>query len=382
VKNIKNINFRKLDYIILLSMAILICIGLYCVRQADILTDDKGGLYTKQLLGVVIGFVILFAMQFIDYRIMCKLSYILYFGILILLACTLIFGDDINNVKRWIKIAGIPFQPSELTKVVLILFLSFICNIFKEKLGKFYVFFILAAVTVLPIVLIMLEPHLSSSVSVLFIFCVIVYSSGISYKVIATIVGLIIPIVFGIVISVTIFSVKLPFIKEYQINRILSFRTTDESEDETGKYQQNQAITAIASGGLSGKMILADDPDRNYSRIYAKESDFIFSIVGEEFGFIGSVLVIFLYFILVVRCLIIATHAPDYMGKLICIGVSALLIFQIFINIGVATSLLPNTGLPLPFISYGLTSLISSMIAVGLVINIGLRSIDTLKWQV
>jgi len=371
VDNIKKY-IKKLDFTIMLIMAILICIGIYCIRQVG------EGLYTKQLIGAGIGFVMIFAVLFIDYHFICNLSYIMYIGILIILVYLLKFGNSINNVKRWITVIGIPFQPSELTKVVLILFLVFLCNHFKGKLGKIYVFFILAAATAVPAILIILEPHLSSCMAILFVFCVIVFTSGISYKVIGTVLAVIIPAVVGIAIGVTIFGIKLPFIEPYQINRILSFMSTDESEDTSGKYQQNQALEAIASGGIHGKILSEDESTRNYSKIYANESDFIFSVVGEEFGFIGSSIIILLYFILVIRCLIIAAHAPDYMGKLICIGVSALLMFQVFVNIGVVTSLLPNTGLALPFISYGLTSLISSMFAVGLVLNIGLKRNDGL----
>ena len=363
--------FRKFDAVIFLSMTILICVGLYCIRQVDILNED-GGLYTKQLMGVAIGFLIIFAMMFIDYHLICNFSYVFYIGIIIILTYLLIFGKSLNNVKRWITVAGIQFQPSELTKVVIILFLAFLCNRFKDQLGKLYTFLILATVTAVPVILIILEPHFSSSLAVLFIFCVIVYSSGIRYKVIGTVFAIIAPLVVGVIIGITIFGIKLPFIEEYQIQRVLSFMSTDESEDAAGKYQQNQALVAIASGGLHGKMISEDNSTRNYGGIYANESDFIFSVVGEEFGFVGTGMIIFLYFILIIRCLIIASHAPDYMGRLICIGVSALLIFQIMVNVGVATSILPNTGLALPFISYGLTSLISTMIAVGLVLKVGL----------
>jgi rod shape determining protein RodA len=236
------------------------------------------------------------------------------------------------------------------------------------------VIFILAAATALPMVLILLEPHLSSSLAILFIFCVMVYSSGITYKVLGKVLALILPLAAVIFIAVAVFKVNIPFIESYQVNRVLFFFSTDASDSQSGDYQQMQSIGAIGSGGLQGKMISSEnDENREYRLIYAKESDFVFAIVGEEFGFIGSFVIIILYSVLIIRCLIISSHAPDYVGKMISIGVSAYLMFQIFVNIGVATKLLPNTGLPLPFISYGLTSLISSMAAVGLVLNIGIR---------
>lgn len=367
---------KKIDLTMILIMTILICIGLFCTRQAFKSSDELNSVFIKQLLGVLIGYVLIFAIIFIDYHIICSLSIVLYVFMIIILAFTLIFGQDLNNVKRWIVLFGIQFQPSELTKVVLILFLSFLCNHFKNKLDKLYVFFILTAVTALPIILILLEPHLSSCLAILFIFLIMIYSSGISYKVIGLAVTFILPVFVGIFIGVTLFNVKIPFIESYQLNRVLSFLSTDDNDNLDGDYQQLQSLKAMGSGELHGKMLLSDAPDREYNTIYAKESDFVFAIIGEEFGFIGSFLIILLYAILIVKCILISFRAPDHMGKLICIGVSSYLMFQIFVNISVATKILPNTGLPLPFISYGVTSLISSMSAIGLVINIGIRQKD------
>ncbi len=368
------ISYKRIDFIVIIIMVILIGIGLYCKQQAFMTSDEQGAVDIKQLAGLLIGCVMIVAIVLIDYHIICAMSFVMYFAIVAVLALTLVIGEDLNNVKRWIEIFGIPFQPSELAKIVLILFLAWLCNHFKKKLDKLYVLFLLGAVVVLPMGLIMLEPHLSSSISILFIFCIMVYCSGIKYKVIGAAMALLLPGVAGILVAVTLFNVKLPFIEGYQIKRVLSFMSTDESEEQDEDFQQLQSIEAIGSGGLHGKMISTDSGvDRKYIKIYAKESDFVFAIIGEEFGFVGSFIIIVLYAILVARCLIISLRAPDYMGRLICMGVSAYLMFQIFVNIGVAAKLLPNTGLPLPFISYGLTSLISSMAAVGLVLNIGAR---------
>jgi rod shape determining protein RodA len=367
------INMKKLDFILVITMTILIGIGLYCGKQAFMLSEDLDTIFIKQIAGVMIGYVSIIVIIMIDYHIISNLSFILYIAMNVILMLTLIIGSDLNNVKRWIIILGIPFQPSELTKVVLILFLAFLCNSLKNKLDKLYVLFILVAVVAIPMILIMLEPHLSSALSILIVFCIMVYCSEIKYKVIGTALALIIPLVVGLIVAVVVFDQKLPFIENYQVKRVLSFLSDDESDELTGDYQQNQSIGAIASGGLQGKLIFSEGDYKYYSEIYAKESDFVFAIIGEEFGFIGSFLIIVLYALLVVRCVSISYHAPDYIGKLICMGVSAYFMFQIFSNIGVATMLIPNTGLPLPFVSNGLTSLISSMIAVGLVLNIGMR---------
>jgi rod shape determining protein RodA len=336
-------------------------------------SEEQNTIFIKQLAGILIGFVLITVIIFIDYHIISNLSIILYVIMNVVLALTLVIGSNLNNVNRWIIILGIPFQPSELTKVVLILFLAFLCNSLRSKMDKLYLLFILVAVVAIPMALIMLEPHLSSALAILFVFCIMVYCSGIRYKVIGAALALVLPFVVGLLVAVLAFDLKLPFIEGYQVRRVLSFVSDDENDELTGDYQQNQSIGAIASGGLQGKLVFSEDENKNYNEIYAKESDFVFAIIGEEFGFVGSFIIIMLYALLVIRCIIISHHAPDYIGKLICMGVSAYFMFQIFTNVGVATMLIPNTGLPLPFVSNGLTSLISSMIAVGLVLNIGMR---------
>ncbi len=366
--------FKNIDYIIVLVMTLLICIGLYCARQAFNMDEARDAILIKNIAGVCFGYLLFIIVITIDFHFYCNLSFLMYLALIAILAYTLVAGSSLNNVNRWIIILGIRFQPSEFTKVALILFMAFLCNRFKEKLNRLSVFFILAAAAAMPIALILLEPHLSSALALLFIFCIIVYTSGISYKVIFAALALVVPVVAGLFIAVAVFKVDLPFIEEYQINRVLYFLSSDESDELSGDYQQNQSIAAIGSGGLHGKSItLKVDEDRRYNNLYAKESDFIFAVVGEEFGFIGSFIILLLYAVLIFRCVLLSTRTTDYMGKIICMGVSAYLMFQIFVNIGVAIKLLPNTGLPLPYISYGLSSLISSMLAVALVVNVGIR---------
>lgn len=372
---LKEINWKKLDVLSITIMTILLIVGAYCLRQQDIVSGGDTSLFKKQLLGIVIGLAVFLVAIVIDYRFICRYSFVLYTIVVLLLGYTAIFGKTINNVKRWIVIGGLTIQPSELAKFVIILFLAFLCDYLKEEMDRYRTLFILGAATALPIVLILLEPHLSSTFVFIFIFVVLVFMSGLSYKIIGKVLAVCVPIMLVIVIAVGVYDVSLPFIKPYQVKRVLSFLSDDESEDNSGKYQQNQSLTAVALGGKVGKIIDDQDTDaRGYANIYANESDFVFAIVGEEFGFVGCVGIIFLYFVLVCRCLYIGTHAPDYMGRLICVGVSAMLMFQTFVNIGVATSLLPNTGLPLPFISSGLTSLINSVASVGMVVNVGMRS--------
>ena len=145
-------------------------------------------------------------------------------------------------------------------------------------------------------------------------------------------------------------------------------------------YQQLNSVQAIGAGKLYGKLLSEGTSSvRGYNSVGVRESDFIWSIVGEEFGFLGCCLIILLLFVVIVMCLLVAKKAKDRLGRLIAIGISAMFMFQVFANIGVATMILPNTGLPLPFISYGLSSLVSAMIAVGIVLNIGLQQKNSVR---
>lgn len=364
---------RRIDIVILITMTLLICVGVFCVAKAFGQEPDFIKTMIKQFLGIGIGYILIAIIILLDYHFICNLSPLIYAATVGLLAYTLIFGREINKVKRWVDIGPVQIQPSELTKVVLIIAIAYLCQMLKDKMDKLYTIFILGAAVGLPTILILLEPHLSSTLSILFIFVIMVYCSGIHYKVIGKTIAIFVPIIAAVFISVLVFDVKIPFIQKYQIERILSFVSDDESESLDGMYQQLQSIGAISSGGLQGKLLTESDNSRYYSRIYAKESDFVFSIVGEEFGFVGSLGVVVLYAILVFRCIMIALKTSDYTGRMITIGCASYLMYQIFVNIGVATKLLPNTGLPLPFISNGLTSLVSSCAAVGLVLNVGIR---------
>ena len=378
MKIFHKVDFRKIDYVILTIITLLTGAGLFCLRHIAQTDPEKANIFKTQIIGFGLGIFLIAIILFIDYQFICKVSPLLYLFILGILFATLKMGEVVRHVRRWIKIAGIQFQPSELCKIVLIVFLAYLCYLFKDKQKKFYPFFILAACTVIPMILILKEPHLSPCIVIIALFCIIILVSGISYKVLMTISLITVPIVAILLTGILYFNWNLPLINKYQVQRVINHITAansnGDSKDDNGKYQQNLSLAAISSGGAYGKALSHDDSPRKYESVYSNESDFIFCAVAEEYGFTGCCIIIFLYLILVLRCLKIASHAPDLMGKIIATAVSALFMFQGFINIGVATDLLPNTGMPFPFFSYGLTSLVSSMIAVGLVLDIKVQS--------
>jgi rod shape determining protein RodA len=216
--------------------------------------------------------------------------------------------------------------------------------------------------------LIVREPDLSTTILITTLFITALFISGFSYKKFGIILGVLVPIVVAGVVYIQSPNQKL--LKGYQLNRIMAFLNPDEFDDL--RYQQNNAEMAIGSGQLYGKGLYNDSADsvKNGNYIAEPQTDFIFAIVGEEMGFIGSCIVIGLLLLITIESILTGSRAVDIPGKIICFGMAAITTFQTFINIGVVTSLLPNTGIPLPFVSYGLSSLITMFAGVGLVLSV------------
>ncbi|MBQ4473095.1 MAG: FtsW/RodA/SpoVE family cell cycle protein, partial [Lachnospiraceae bacterium] len=272
---------------------------------------------------------------------------------------------------RWLKIGPLTLQVSELAKIALIILLADFFSRYKDEINKFRNLAFATVVAAIPTFLIMIQTDLSSSVVMLFIFVTMFYAAGLSYKIIGVVTVVGVPAFVGLLWYVQQPWQKLLSTKQQE--RILGF-LDPETYAKSYMYQQNQSVAAISSGGLLGKFLERVKPMAGLSsKVYVNESDFIFSVAGEVLGFLGCLIVILLLAGVIIRCIMIARNARDRLGFLMAIGISAMFMFQCFVNIGVATSLLPNTGLPLPFLSYGLSSMISSMIAIGLILNIGLQ---------
>ena len=206
------------------------------------------------------------------------------------------------------------------------------------------------------------------------VFCALMYIAGLSYKIIGGIVGVAVPLFIVAMLLIT--QTDLPIIDDYQKGRIMSWLYPEDEEYEDLAIQQNNSITAIGSGQLTGKgynnnSVSSANKGNFVSQI---QTDFIFAVAGEELGFVGSAGIVILLLLIVIECILTSRRAKDLSGKIICCGVAAVVGFQSFLNICVATGLLPNTGTPLPFVSYGLTSLVSLYIGMGLVLNVGLQN--------
>ncbi len=325
----------------------------------------------KQFLGMILGIVAMIVVSLLDYSYILRFYWIMYAVSVILLLAVELFGVNVNGSQRWLDI-GYQFQPSELCKILLILFFAKYFQLHREHLNTFRSLCITAILMLVPIVLIKKQPDLSTTLTVAFIFCAMLYVSGLSYKLIGTVLAIVVP--FMVIFLSIVIQPDQKLLESYQRDRIMAWLDPEEYADSTG-YQQTNAKMAIGSGQLYGKGLNNDSIDsvKNGNFIAEPETDFIFAVVGEELGFVGSVVIIGLIGLIVFCCVTIGARAKDLSGTLICVGMASLIGFQSFVNIGVATSVLPNTGIPLPFVSYGLTSLVSLYLGMGFVLNVGLQ---------
>jgi len=360
--NYKNYNFRLLIFVSILSI-----IGILSIESA------ANGFARKQTIGVCIGLLTMIICSLISYNYIAKFKWIIYAMAIAMLVGVLFLGRNVNGSTRWFSLGSFgTLQPSELAKIIMIVFLAKFINDNKDRLNKFSTLLVMGVLYALPIVLILMETDLSTSLVFVFLFCVMLFVGGLSFKIIGAVIIGILPA--G---SFLIWYIQQPeqiLLKDYQLDRILTFLNPSDYLLTTYTQQYN-SVMAIGSGLLTGKGLnnntLTSVKGGNF--ISEPQTDFIFAVIGEELGFIGGLVVIGLFIFIVIECLLIAKDAHDLTGRLIACSVAAMITFQAFVNIGVATALLPNTGLPLPFISYGLSSLLSNMLGIGLVLNVGLQ---------
>lgn len=359
--------YRLRDYrfsLILWVMALAV-LGILLIGSAQESTQQR------QIWGLALGIVLMVILSLVDYTWLLKFYWIFYLGGNALLLAVLLFGENVNGATRWIRI-GIQFQPSDVMKIILIVFFAKLFATYEEKLNTLKMILFSLILIGIPLILIIKEPDLSTTIVTALTFCAIIFIAGLSYKIIGGILVVTIPV------AVVLFSIIMQpgqtLIEDYQKNRILAWLRPSEYTAES--YQQTNSIIAIGSGQLYGKGLDNNmvSSVKNGNFIAEPQTDFIFAVAGEELGFLGCCLIVILELLIAFECIRIGRRAKDLSGTLICCGIAALIIFQSFFNIGVATGLLPNTGIPLPFVSYGVTSLVSLCIGLGIVLNVGLQT--------
>ena len=378
-KKLREYDFRKFDIGMLIVTIILGAAGAYLLRVIPGVKNPESA-YLKQLLGVFFGVFLAIFVAMFDYHFVAKFFVPLYFFNLALLLMVKFtkFGISVYGAKRWFGIEDVfQFQPSELTKVIMLVVVAKLFDLFKERLHKFSTLIVVGIVMGIPTFLVLIQTDLSTAIVLFASFVVMVFASGYSMKIIAVVVAVAAPCGYGLfwyILQPNNLLIEYKIMRPDQQKRILSVLNPDAAEYSDLLYQQENAVEAMSSGGLMGKTLTGDTGIRGTAYVPVVESDFIFTGIGEEFGFLGAAIVILLFAFIVFRIMLIARRATDIMGKVIATGAAAILMFQTFINIGVVSMLLPNTGIPLPFVSNGLSSVVGCYSMLGLVLNIAINT--------
>ena len=365
----------KMDPVLYGAVILLNLMGLVSIISiTDVLGNDR--ILIRQAAGSAVGIILMTVLSTVNYRKITCYYKALYLIVIISLAAVFIFGSSGGGAKRWISLGGITFQPSELAKILLILFYSeFIIN-YVGKLSRIKLYALSALLILPPFIMILKEPDLSTSIMVLVIFCVIIFISGLDWKIIAGVAAAAVP-AFMILMFAAL-SGEFGFLGEYQRQRILAWLHPEDYAATTA-YQTMNSMTAIGSGRLIGKGITAGASGTVLGTGFISESqtDFIFAVIGEQFGLLGCCIMLVLITIVTARCFKAASESRDPADRIVASGMAGWIGFQSYLNIGVTTGLLPNTGIPLPFVSYGLTSLICLYAGLGLVQNICIKNKST-----
>ena len=358
----KNYQLKHLDFRLLLYVIVLTILGILVIGSAS---DPADGYQKKQMIGLAMGLVMMVAAIIVSYKLIFKFYWILFCVNTVLLLSVTFFGENHMGAKRWIDLGGIQIQPSEATKVLMVIFLAAYIQKNVENLNTLRFLISLAILSAFPLLLIFKQPDLSTTIVIFFTFVAIIFLSGLSYKIIVGIITVCIPVIAVLVYLIVTLPPDRNIIQEYQYKRIVGFYKEDKEDEERDPekerlmYQQENSVVAIGSGGLN----FLSEP----------HTDFIFTIVGEELGFIGCVSILILILLIVFECVNVGGHASDLQGKLFAYGFGCLIAIQTIVNVSVVTKLIPNTGLTLPFVSYGLSSLVSLYSGIGIILNIGMQ---------
>jgi len=357
-------NWRHFDFWLFGVVAFLTIFGATMIRSslAGNITLVEAALVQRQLTFAAIGFAVVFLVAAIDYHLWASISRPLYVITAVALAALTIAGEALYGSARWFDTGVILVQPSELAKIVVILVLADFFTRNREKLDDLRWIFRSILYTLGIVTWIILQPNLSTSLVILVLWFALLWASGLKTRFIVAFSALapIIPLV------------AFPFLEDYQQRRIMNFLLPEQGASYGETYNIQQALISIGSGGLFGQGY-GQGPQVQLRFLKVRWSDFIFSVISHELGFVGAVLTMLLLLFIIIRCLRAARLARDTFGGLIAYGVATLIAFQAVVNIGVNLNLLPATGLTLPFVSYGGSSLLSLLVGIGLVESVILR---------
>lgn len=368
--------WKKIDWLLIANIVALVIVGLISITAAtaDPATGEEITLADKianlnfstvwrQFVWFLVGVVGMIAAFSIDYNYLKEITPIIYWVNIVILLLLFALATATNNTVSWYKFGNIGFQPSELAKISTILMLSraLAARTGDEKITSFREFFHLAKYAVIPFILIAVQPDLGTAMVVACITIGIFFVARVDKKIVLSCIGAV----------AAILPVAWLFMKDYQRNRILVFFGL--AQDSASQYNVNMSKMAIGNGQLTGNGLFGTGGMSQLNWVPVKESDFIFAVTGETFGFIGGLIVVLLFGLLLWRTISIALRARDKYAMYVVVGVACMIFAHVFENIGMAMGVMPVTGIPLPFISYGGSNMLTNMLAYGIVLNIATK---------
>ena len=366
--------FSRFDLTLNLAVAALLLIGtllVYAATREWFRSNDLDPEYylKRHILNILIGALLAYGTTLIDYRLLRAYAPILWLISIIGLIAVFIpgIGEEVNNSSAWISLpGGFQLQPAELAKIAIIVGIAMVLSDRDQAQKDPSDLDVIKALAIaaIPVLLIVIQPDLGT---VLIISAAVVAMIGVSGARPIWVVGLLLLAVIG-----GFTAVKTGAVSDYQVARLQSFIDPTSDPQSTG-YQLRQSRITIGSGGIFGKGLF-EGPQTSGRFVPEQQTDFIFTVAGEELGFVGCSLILFLYLLIFIRAFNICRQSRDLFGRLVCIGVIAWFIFQSFENIGMAMGLMPMTGVPLPFLSYGGSSMFANLIGIGLLQNVHARS--------
>lgn len=355
---------RRVDFILLFATVGIVIYGLVIISSATHINtpgEERFWYVQRQgLFALVNGILALIFMNF-DYRGLSQHGNKLYVFNLIMLVAVMLFGHAALGAQRWIQLGPISIQPSEFSKLIMIICMASILEERMGRLNSIQDILPIAAYVGLPFILVLKQPDLGTSLVFMAIFFGMVIACGMPWR-----------YFFGIIIAaIASFPLLWQFMKDYQKMRIMVF--IDPNVDPLGSgYHIIQSKIAIGSGMLFGKGLF-EGTQSQLNFLPENHTDFIFAVVGEELGFVGAVILLLLYLIIFWRGLIIAKEAGDVFGRLLAVGITSMLAFHVLVNVGMTTGIMPVTGIPLPLMSYGISSLTTNILAIAILLNINMH---------
>ncbi len=358
------INLRNFDWILFGAVFLLLCFGLAAIYSIAISHNQPDfGNFEKQLLFAGIGLAAVFILSLIDYRLWEDYSFFVYLGVGALLLLVIFFGVTVSGTTGWFSIAGFNFQPVELAKVALIIFLAWFLSTRGQEARSLKNFVLSALATGLFFLLVVLQPDFGSAMILFLIWMLLAIFAGVNIKYLAAV---------GLVLVISAVVAWFFLFADYQRDRIITFFNPQSDPYDTG-YHVTQAITAVGAGGLTGRG-LGFGSQSQLKFLPASETDFIFAVIAEELGFLGVSLVLFLWGVIFYRLIRAVQRSRDNFSTFFILGASAIFFSHIFINVGMNVGIVPVTGISLPFVSYGGSFLVISLAMIGIVEGMIIRN--------